>query len=117
IDLGWGRTPKVDPSSESDDSVRDVLEQLPDQAALCIGRDGLRGRLEIARPFSAEQDQSIQLLEDCLVQDRRGHQLAQVLELDALLIEDRVHTLVGSGERLAVNVALGRVMEWPAPDA
>ena len=55
-------------------------------------------------PPRAKQDQSIERVEDFLIQDRRGHEVTQVLELDALLIEDRVHTLVGGRQSLAVDV-------------
>jgi len=46
----------------------------------------------------------MQCLEDRIVQDRRGHELAQVLELDARAIEESIHILVGSGQNLAVDV-------------
>ena len=46
----------------------------------------------------------MQQREDCIIQDRRGHEIAQVVELDALAIEENIHSLVGSGQKIAVNV-------------
>jgi len=82
----------------------DVVDELWDQTAACVGGGPLRGRLQLDLSPRETQDHIARLLEDLIIHDRGGHEIAQIVELHALAIQEVIHSLVGSGQKVAVDI-------------
>jgi len=82
----------------------DDVDQLWDQTAACVSGDPLKGRLKLDLSPREKQDHIARLLEDLIIHDRGRHEIAQVVELHALAIQEVIHSLVGSGQKVAVDI-------------